>query len=126
MFKLAFMTLLNRANTSLSPHFGKAKWVMIRDRETGAAQFVQNTGLNGQAVVAILASNGCSDAVFTEIGPGALAHLQAANIRGWFAPANLPVAEIAEMFARGTLKPATAPSEGHGGHGCGHPAATRA
>jgi predicted Fe-Mo cluster-binding NifX family protein len=126
MSRLAFMTLLNRENTKLSPHFGKAKWVMIRDTDTGAAQFVQNAGLNGQAVVAILAANGCSDVVFTEIGPGALAHLQTANIRGWFAPANIPVAEIAEMFARGTLKRATAPSESHGRYGCGKSGATHA
>ncbi len=119
MSNIAFMTLLNRENTTLSPHFGKAKWVMIQ--EPGAApRFVQNAGLNGQAVVDILVANACTAVVFTEIGPGALHHLRTHNIRGWFAPANLSATEAAAMFVRGALKPALAPSKGHGSHACGH------
>ena len=61
MSKIAFMTLLKRQDSKLSPHFGKAKWVMITDQDGGVPTFVQNTGLNGRAVVEILAANGCTD-----------------------------------------------------------------
>ncbi len=126
MPKVAFMTLLNREETKLSLHFGKAKWVMISDADAGASKFVQNRGLNGQWVIDMLAAHGCGDVVFTEIGPGALRRLDAEGIRGWFAPADIAVKEAAEMLAQGTLKRATAPSEGHGQHGCGKPSATHA
>ena len=96
MSKIAFMTLLNRGNSKLSPHFGKAKWLMVKDRESGASEFVQNTGLNGRAVVNILVAHGCTDVVFSEIGPGALARLQAESIRGWFAPSDVPVPELVD------------------------------
>jgi predicted Fe-Mo cluster-binding NifX family protein len=103
MSKIAFTTLLQRDNSALSPHFGKAKWVLIFDRETGHYAFEQNTGLNGRAVVEIMARHGCSDAVFTQIGSGALQHLHAAGIRGWIGPAYLPVPELLKRLDCGEL-----------------------
>ena len=107
MGKIAFTTLLNRENSVLSPHFGKAKWILIRD-ENGQVTFEQNTMLNGRAVVDIVLRHGCSDAVFTQIGPGALHHLQQAGIRGWIGPAGTPVPELVERLSRGELAPAQA------------------
>jgi predicted Fe-Mo cluster-binding NifX family protein len=111
MSKVAFTTLLKREDSALSPHFGKAKWIVVRDGESGEIAVEQNTGLNGRAVVDIMARHGCSDAVFTSIGPGASRHLEQAGIRGWIGAAGVPLPQLLEMLERGELKPAKA-----GGH----------
>lgn len=120
MSRIAFMTLLKRPDSKLSPHFGKAKWVMIVDQDGGVPTFVQNIGLNGHAVVDILAAHGCTDVVFSEIGAGALRHLQAANIRGWFGSVELPVPDLLQKLRRRELPEALALTEAHSEHGCGH------
>ncbi len=125
MTKIGFTTLLNQDDSVLSPHFGKAKWVMIRD-DSGKVTFVQNTGLSGGAVVNILQHHGCTEAVFAEIGPGAFRHLQQAGIRGWLGPANVPIAELLARLSRGELPAAKGPTSPkartghseHAGSGC--------
>jgi predicted Fe-Mo cluster-binding NifX family protein len=67
-------------------------------------------------VVEILARHGCSDAVFTEIGPGALGHLRAAGIRGWLAPSDVPVPELVERLSRGELPAVNEPTSAGGAH----------
>jgi predicted Fe-Mo cluster-binding NifX family protein len=119
MSKVGFTTLLNREDSVLSPHFGMAKWVMIRDDDSGEITFEQNTGLNGRAVVDILARAGCRDAVFSEIGNGALRHLEDARIRGWLAPSDVPVPQLLARLSRGELPPAEGHTHGSGGHGGG-------
>lgn len=119
MSKIALMTLFKREDSTLSPHFGKAKWVMIVDLEGGVPTFVQNTGLNGRAVAEILAAHGCTDVVFSGIGAGALRHLQAANIRGWIASGDVPVTDLIERLRQGELQRAQAPSGGQAEHDCG-------
>jgi predicted Fe-Mo cluster-binding NifX family protein len=115
MSKVGFTTLLNREDSVLSPHFGMAKWVMIRDDDTGEITFEQNTGLTGRAVADILAHHGCTDAVFTEIGPGALGHLRAAGIRGWLAPTDVPVPELVERLSQGALPAVNEATQSAGG-----------
>ena len=122
MANLAFITLLNREDSKLSPHFGKAKWVAIRD-EQGAFTFEQNTGLNGRAVVDILKRHACADVLLSEIGPGAFQHLQAAGIQAWLAPTGVPATQLYAQFLRGELPRVTAPTHDHGQgqhHGGGH------
>lgn len=141
MSKVAFTTLLNREDSALSPHFGMAKWILIRDDDDGQITFEQNTALNGRAVVDIMVRHGCTDAVFTHIGPGAFSHLEQADIRGWIGPADTPVPQLLERLSRGELARAQAPepiptpatsggtTRGYGpgfrargrgrGHGCG-------
>lgn len=104
MSKVAFTTLLKREDSALSPHFGKAKWIMVRDGESGEITFAQNTALNGRAVVDLMARYGCTDAVFTNIGPGALRHLEQSGIRGWIGPAGVPLPQVLERLTRGELK----------------------
>ena len=114
MSKIAFTALLNRPDSVLSPHFGKAKWIMIRD-DAGNAAFEQNTALNGRAVVDILRRAGCTDVISTEMGEGASRHLQQAGIRAWAGPADVPAPKLAEMFARGELAPLSAKPHEHAG-----------
>jgi len=115
---VALMTLLNREESVLSTHFGKAKWISLLGSD-GKIKFLENTGLNGRFVVDVLVANGCTDVVFGEIGFGALRHLQAAGIHGWFGPLDKPVPELLEMLRQQKLERATAPRDGHVNHGCG-------
>ncbi len=108
MSKVAFTTLLRREDSALSPHFGMAKWILIRDGDHGQITFEQNTALNGRAVVDLMALHGCTDAVFTQIGPGALRHLEQAGIRGWVGPAGVLVPQLLERLGRGELTRAQA------------------
>jgi predicted Fe-Mo cluster-binding NifX family protein len=117
MSKVGFTTLLNREDSVLSPHFGMAKWVMILDDDSGAVTFERNTGLSGRAVVDILARAGCRDAVFSEIGNGALRHLEDAGIRGWLASVDVPVSQLRERLSRGELASAEGHTHGSGGDG---------
>ncbi len=124
MGKIGCTVLLNQETSPLSPHFGKAKWVMVFDPQTGKSEFEQNHGLNGRAVVDILVRHQCSDVIFAEIGPGALNHLQQFGIKSWFGPQEVPAPELIQKFKSGSLRLATEPSPGHGGHhheggGCG-------
>jgi predicted Fe-Mo cluster-binding NifX family protein len=112
MRRIALAVLLNRPNSVLSPHFGKAKWIMIRD-EDGQVSFEQNTALNGRAVVELMVKQGCTDAVFSHIGPGAFAHLEKAGIQGWLGPADMPVQELLEALGRGELEKARPSEEEH-------------
>ncbi len=109
MSKVAFTTLLNREDSALSPHFGMAKWILIRDDDDGQITFEQNTALNGRAVVDIIVRHGCTDVVFTHIGPGAFSHLEQAGIRGWIGPADTPVPQLLERFSSGELARAQVP-----------------
>ena len=109
MSKIGFMTLLDREDSQLSMHFGKAKWIMIRDH-AGSVTFEQNAGLNGRAVVETLRKHECSDVVFSEIGPGAFRHLQEAGIRGWIAPENGRVPDLINRMKRGDLPLAKEPT----------------
>lgn len=119
MRRIALAVLLNRPNSVLSPHFGKAKWIMIRE-EDGRASFEQNTSLNGRAVVDLMVGKGCTDAVFTHIGSGAFAHLEKSGIKGWIGPANVAVPEVLEALSRGELERAR-PSEEEHPSGAAHP-----
>ena len=112
MSKVGLMTASEREDSLLSGHFGKTPWVMIRSDDSSVPTVELNEPLRGHAVIEILQRHGCTDAVFTQIGAGALRHLQEAGIRGWIAPPDTPVAEVLQRFRSGDLPPATA----KGGH----------
>jgi predicted Fe-Mo cluster-binding NifX family protein len=119
MNPVAFMTLLDRDDSVLSPHFGKAKWIAIVEADRKGPRFLQNTESNGRSVVDLLVANHCTDVVFNEIGPGALQHLQTAGIRAWLGPKDTPISQLLEMLQQGRLPRATEPHGTHGGHDCG-------
>jgi predicted Fe-Mo cluster-binding NifX family protein len=107
----------------LAAHFGMAKWLLIYDTETQKKQFQQNKELIGRGVVAALEKHGCTDAIFSGIGPGALNHLNLAGIRGWYGSKRTPAHELVERLKRGELRRAEQPSEagrGRGRRGEGH------
>lgn len=121
MSKVAVMMSAERADGSMSSHFGKAEWIMVAEAESQVPAFVANSALNGRGAAGILASQGCTDVILAEIGDGALGHLQAAQIRAWAAPGPVSGVEALRLFRLGQLPavPAARAATGHGGgHGC--------
>jgi predicted Fe-Mo cluster-binding NifX family protein len=106
MGKIGVMMSADRADGQMSSHFGKAEWIMVADTENPVLEFVKNTGLNGKNVVEIVSRQGCADVIFTDIGDGALGHLQVAHIRAWAAPEPVVGSEALQMFREGQLPPA--------------------
>ena len=118
MSKIALLTSLDREDSILSDHFGKAKWIMIRDTEQGTSRFVQNEGLNGKSVVQHLIGEGCSAVLLREIGMGAFGHLKEANIRAWLAPQHVAVSDVLRMYGEGSLTEIVVSTEHAGSCGC--------
>ena len=118
MSRVAVMMSENHVKAQMSSHFGKAEWVMAADTESHTLAFLKNEVANGKSVVDLVASQGCTDAIFNGIGNGALAHLKATNVRGWVAPPNISGQQALEMFEHLRPQPAASASEGHSGKGC--------
>jgi predicted Fe-Mo cluster-binding NifX family protein len=110
MKKLGLTVLKETPDSPLSPHFGIAKWILIYEPETEGTTFVRNEGLTGKAVVDQLVRHGCTDAIFASIGDGALRHLDAAGIRGWYGDGDQPPVELARLLAEGQLRRAATAS----------------
>jgi predicted Fe-Mo cluster-binding NifX family protein len=121
MAKLAVMMSSNETDGAMSLHFGKAEWVMVVDPASRTAEFARNEGLNGRSAADLLICRGCTDLMLVGIGDGALARLQAANIRVWAVPSRVTGSEALCMFAEGKIPrvPATPAAASRGqGHGC--------
>jgi predicted Fe-Mo cluster-binding NifX family protein len=109
MSKIAFTTLLKKSDSSLSPHFGKTKWLMFLDTCSGHETSVRNTGLSARFVIETLVSERCEDVVFSHIGPGALKEIRKRKINGWYGPMDIPVPRLMEMLFSGQLRLARKP-----------------
>ncbi len=121
MGRVAVMMAADRADGTMSSHFGKAEWIMIAGTEDGALEFEKNDGLHGRSAADLLIRHTCTDAILVDIGEGALGHLQAAKIHVWSAPGPVTGREALRMFVEGKLAPvpAVAAVTGRGeGHGC--------
>jgi predicted Fe-Mo cluster-binding NifX family protein len=90
----------------LSPYFGIAAWMLIYDMRTDQKTFERNRLLMGRGVVEVFARHRCTDAVFSNIGPGALEILRAAGIRAWYGPSDVPASQLVDRLKRGELEPA--------------------
>jgi predicted Fe-Mo cluster-binding NifX family protein len=112
MSRTGFTLLRDNLDAPLSGHFGMAKWLLIYESDQ-AFQFERNEELYGSGVVGALVGAGCTDAVFANIGQGALAKLMTSHIRPWYGPPDVPVRELVERLKRGELKEATEATEGH-------------
>lgn len=117
MSKVAVMMSENSLEGQMSSHFGKAEWVMIANTDSDIHVFLKNEGAQGKSVAELVASMECTDAIFSEIGNGAMGHLKAANIGGWMAPRHITGLQALKMFQNQQLQP-VAPADGHAGRGC--------
>jgi predicted Fe-Mo cluster-binding NifX family protein len=121
MSKIGVMMSADCADGLMSSHFGKAEWVMVADTENRDPEFLKNELLNGKSAVEILIRRGCTDVILTDIGDGALGHLEAAHIHAWAAPGQVAGGEALRLFREGQLPPVPAVSAAtsHGArHGC--------
>jgi len=127
MAKIGVMMSADRADEVMSPHFGKAEWIMVTDTESGICEFVKNEALNGKGAVEIVIRLGCADVILADIGDGALGHLQAAQVRAWAVPSPVAGNEALRIFGEGQLSPvpparAAARQGAHHGGCCSRPA----
>jgi predicted Fe-Mo cluster-binding NifX family protein len=87
--------------------------------------------LNGKNVVEIAIRQSCTDVILTDIGDGALGHLQDAHIRAWAAPEPVVGSEALRMFREGQLPPVpsartTTRRDAHKGCCCSSPEGSEA
>jgi predicted Fe-Mo cluster-binding NifX family protein len=117
MSMVGVMMSENRAEGKISSHFGKAEWMMFVDTDDSVSTFQRNEAQNGKGAVAMVLQQGCTDVILSDIGDGALGHLQAAHVRAWAAPASITGSEALRMFKEGKLDsvPAARASTRHGG-----------
>jgi predicted Fe-Mo cluster-binding NifX family protein len=118
MSKVGVMMSEDRADGTMSSHFGKAEWVMIADTENSIQEFEKNDSQTCTSAVEIALRHGCKNLIFTEIGHGAIGHLTAAGIRGWVAPKLITGEQALQMFTQSQLQAVNEITEHGAGHGC--------
>jgi predicted Fe-Mo cluster-binding NifX family protein len=104
MSKVGLTVVRPDADSPLSLQFGLAGWILICDTDGKERVLERNRLLYGMGVVGILERHRCTDAIFSNIGQGALEALKAAKIRGWCGPEGVPAAQLIEQLKRGALK----------------------
>ncbi len=104
MSKVGLTVVRPEAESPLSPQFSLAGWVLICDTDGEERVLERNRLLYGMGVVGILERHRCTDAIFSNIGQGALEALKAAGIRGWYGPEGVPPAKLVERLKRGELR----------------------
>jgi predicted Fe-Mo cluster-binding NifX family protein len=112
MSKVAFTTVLDREDATLSEHFGATRWLLIHNDETGERTIEPSAGSDGRAIASMLAISDCTDVVCAEIGPVALAILRMIDVCAWQGPLGVPASELLAAFRRGDLPRATPAPDG--------------
>ncbi len=96
--------------SEIDPRFGRAKWFLIIDTETGKSESYDNSlNLNAAQGAGIQTAKNVADwaaqAVITgNVGPNAFRTLNAANIRIFLTGNNTTVQEAIDAFEAGNLK----------------------
>lgn len=117
--KLAITSEGDTLQSSLDPRFGRAKFFVVMDTETGAAVAVSNAvNLNAAQGAGIQAGKkivelGITSLITGHVGPKAFSTLQAGNVE-IYTGATGTVADALEQLKAGKLQPArSADVEGH-------------
>lgn len=117
--KVAVSALGGTRDSLVDQRFGRARWFVVVDTQTGECTCLDNgegAGLSGgagiQAAQAV-AQSGAKAVITGHCGPKAFRALTAAGIKVYYA-AGGTVSEVVEKFKRGELKEAGAANvEGH-------------
>ena len=106
-------------SSQLDPRFGRAKWLIVVDTETGQFQVKDNTvNLNATQGAGIqtgknVANLGAEAVITGNTGPNAFKTLSTAKVKVFLSKAST-VQEALDSFKEGNLKEITAPNvEGH-------------
>ena len=105
-------------DAALDPAFGRARYFLFVDSDTGAVEAHENRpGAHGAGVQAaqLLADRGVEALITGNVGPNALSGLQAAGIPAFPCPAG-SADEALARYRRGELTATAAPTQAkHGG-----------
>lgn len=101
MMRVGMTVLREDPESSLAPHFAKAKWLLVRG--DGEPVLRRNELLRAREVVEVFEAAGCSDVICAALGPGALQHLEEAGIRAWYGPEGVPAGKLVGRLERGEL-----------------------
>ncbi len=117
--KIAITTQGQDLSSQLDPRFGRAKWLIVVDTETGDFQAHDNTvNVNAAQGAGIQTgqniANLGADAVITgNVGPNAFKTLNTANVKVFLSKAST-AQEVLELFKESKLQEVTEPNvEGH-------------
>jgi len=117
--KVAVTSQGTELTSAVDPRFGRARYFLVVDTETGDVQAVNNdvnlNAVQGAGIQAgkSVAATGAEAVLTGHVGPKALATLLAAGIKV-YPGASGTVAEALEQFKAGNLKPTeSADVEGH-------------
>jgi predicted Fe-Mo cluster-binding NifX family protein len=117
--KIAVTSQGQDLNSPVDPRFGRAKWFVIVDTETGSSEAVDNNqnvnAAQGAGIQAgqIVAQHGVEAILTGHCGPNAFRTLQAAGVTIYLGLTGT-VAEAVERFKKDKLTPAeTADVAGH-------------
>lgn len=118
--KVAVSSLGTSLDDRVDDHFGRARYFVIADTESDAADAVDNTtnmnALQGAGIAAAetVSDHGAQAVITGHLGPKAFAALQAAQIPG-YSGSGMTVREAVAAFAAGTLHELTEAGEAHAG-----------
>lgn len=117
--KIAITSQDKELSSEVDPRFGRAKWFIVFDTDTGKYDAVNNeVGLNAAQGAGIqtgqnIANIGVEGVITGNVGPNAFKTLNAAGVKIFLANKQT-VAEAVESFKAGTLKEVDNPNvEGH-------------
>ena len=117
--KIAITTRGQDLSSQLDPRFGRAKWLILVDVETGQFEVHDNTvGLNASSGAGIqtaqnVANLGAEAVITGNLGPNACKTLVAAKVKAFLSKAST-AQEALDLFKEGRLQEVTEPNvEGH-------------
>ena len=118
--KVAVSSLGTSLDDRVDDHFGRARYFVIVDTDSDAADVVDNTtnmnALQGAGIGAaeVASDHGVAAVITGHLGPKAFAALEAAGIPG-FNGSGMTVRDAIASFAAGTLTALSEAGEAHAG-----------
>ena len=117
--KIAVTAQGNEMSSEIDPRFGRAKWLIVVDTETGDFHAHDNVvNLNAAQGAGIqtgqnIANLGVEAVITGNVGPNAFKTLTAANVKAFLSKASI-AQEALDLFKEGKLQKVTRPNvQGH-------------
>ncbi|MGC9006465.1 MAG: NifB/NifX family molybdenum-iron cluster-binding protein [Sulfurihydrogenibium sp.] len=106
--KVAMPVKPSQGKYLLSSAFGKARFFLIYDLDSGSYEVVENKELSGRDAVNLISSKGAKIVITNHIGGGAYRLLNELGLKAYFTESkNKPVDDIINEYKDGKLKEIT-------------------